>query len=253
MSGSENSSGLLGSFKSLLGKVSGERNLWDNARFIFADVPVDKKEAQKRLPWGLKLTDPPRATLFIVDYTKTSFTVPYHEAAMLLHVRHFWGAGLHCPWMIVDDDTALIFGRELLGYPKKAGEFVFEEDDQKASASVTRRGVKVLSMEGLKGERQTNPAPAFDVKTFNAGGPGSIFLFNPLWMFRPREVIHESREMEVKLEVGASEFDPIAEMIAGPPVSGRFVVMDIVGSRYNLPVGLCGVKFLATNYDIRFR
>lgn len=245
--------GFLGSLKRIFGMTYGKGNLWDNARFIFADVPVDKVRASRILPWGLKLAEPARATLFIVDYTKTSFTVPYHEAAMLLHVRHPLGQGLHCPWMIVDDDTALIYGRELLGYPKKLGVFEFEEDETGVRASLTRRGTRVLSMEGVKGERHRDPAPVFDVKTFNVGGPGSLFGINPIWMFRPREVIHESLEIEVKLEVLPSEFDPIAEVVAGNPVSGRFVVMDIVNSRYNIPVGLSGIQHLANTFDMRFR
>jgi len=242
-----------GMLKRIFSKVSGKENLWDNARFIFADVPVNRKEASRRLPWGLKLTDPPRATLFIVNYTKTSFTVPYHEAAMLLHVRHLCGTGLHCPWMLVDDDTAMIYGRELLGYPKKMGVFEFEESDQEVRSSLTRRGVKVLSLEGTKGEKQTRPAPAFDVKTFNAGGPGSLFLFNLIWMFRPKEVIHESLQMEVKLKIEPSKFDPIADMVAGDPVAGRFVVLDILNSKYNVPVGFCGLKFFGSNFYIRYR
>ena len=245
--------GFLGSVKHLLGLTYGKENLWDNARFIFADVPVDAVRASRILPWALKLTDPARATLFIADYPKTSFTVPYHEAALLLHVRHPLGQGLHCPWMIVDDDTALIYGRELLGYPKKMGEFEFEEDKSSVRASLTRRGTRILSIEGAKGERQAHPAPAFDIKTFNVGGPGSFFGINPIWMFRPREVMHESLEMEVELRVESSEFDPIADIIAGDPVSGRFVVLDIVGGRYNIPVGVSGVQHLVNNLDMRFR
>ncbi len=253
MTNGKDKPGFTAAAKKLFSLAHGEQNLWDNARFIFADVPVDKKEASRRLPFGLKLSDPPRATLFIVDYTKTSFTVPYHEAAILLHVKCVLGTGLHCPWMIVDDDTAMIYGRELLGYPKKMGEFVFEESEDRVSASLTRRGVTILSMEGEKGAKQKDPAPAFDVKTWNGGGPGSWFVVNPIWMFRPKEVIHESREMDVKLAVEHSEFDPVADMIAGDPVSGRFVAMDIVGSRYNLPVGLAGLRWLATNFEMRFR
>jgi len=244
--------GVFGSFKRLLGRFSSGQNLWDNARFLFAEVPVHPDEASRRLPCGLKLADPPRATLFLADYTKTSFSATYHEAALLVHVRHLFGTGVHCPWMIVDDDTALIYGRELLGYPKKMGAFTFEESEREVRASVSRRGVQVLSLAGLKGEAQPNPAPAFDVKTFNVGGPGSFFLFQPIWMFRPREAIRESRRVDVRVEVQPSEFDPIADLIEGEPVSGRFVVMDILGSRYNLPVGLCGVRYLETNFNLRF-
>ena len=133
------------------------------------------------------------------------------------------------------------------------GVFEFEEDETGVMASLTRRGTMILSMEGVKGERHPHPAPAFDVKTFNVGGPGSCFGINPIWMFRPREVIHESLEMEVDLEVLPSEFDPIAEVVAGEPISGRFVVMDIVNSRYNIPVGVSGVQHLANTFDMRFR
>ena len=238
----------------LWGLINGkQQNLWDNARFILADVPVDRARASRMLPAMLRLADPPRATLFIADYQKTSFTVPYHEAALLLHVRHPFGKGLHCPWMIVDDDTAMIFGRELLGYPKKMASFEFTEEGDMVSGSVTRRGVKVLAMAGTRGRRQSNPLPVFDIKTFNVGGPTSWFLINPIWMFRPREVMHESLEMEVRLDVLSSEFDPIAEVIAGDPVGGRFVVMDIVNSRYNIPVGVSGIQHLANNFDMRFR
>jgi len=78
-----------------------EGNLWDNARFILADVPLNAGAASGLLPAGLRPSDPAMATLFIVDYTRTSFTVPYHEAALLVHVRHrLFGPALHCSCFI---------------------------------------------------------------------------------------------------------------------------------------------------------
>lgn len=241
---------VLRSFKDTL---FGEENLWDDARFILADVPVDRDEAQRILPAGLRLTDPPTATLFIVDYKKTSFTEPYKEAAVLLHVQSFLGKGVHCPWMIVDDDTALIYGRELLGYPKKMGVFKFVEKEDRIKASITRRGVTVLELEGKRGAPQDPPPPVFDKKTFNAGGPGQMFLFNPLWLFNPSEVIHESYESDVKVTVRESEYDPIARLITGGAVSGRIVVMDIPGGKYHVPIGFAGLMHMGRNFITRFR
>jgi len=234
------------------GMINGKtQNLWDNARFILADVPLHPDRARKVLPWMLKPTTPPMATLFVVDYTKTSFTVPYHEAALLIHVQHPFGPGLHCYTMIVDDDTALIYGRELLGYPKKFAKFEWKEDGDRVAGSYTRRGVTVLSMEGTKGARQEPPKPVFDVKTYNVGGPGSLLLFNPIWLLRPQEVIHESYAMDVKVKIEPSEFDPISDLVVGEPVNSRFVVLDIVKSRYNLVAGLTGPQFMMNNYNIR--
>lgn len=246
--------GALGAIGKSIAMINGKKqNLWDNARFILADVPLHPDRVKAALPWFLKPVSPPRATLFVVNYTKTSFTVPYHEAAMLIHVRHFLGPGLHCHTMIVDDDTALIYGRELLGYPKKFAQFEFSENGDRVSGSYTRRGVKVLSMEGVKGARQAAPKPVFDVKTFNVGGPGSWFMLNPIWLLRPREVIHESYDLEVKVKLEPSEWDPIAELVVGEPTNGRFVVLDIVNSRYNIIAGFSGPSFTMTNFNVRFR
>jgi acetoacetate decarboxylase len=229
------------------------QNLWDNARLVLADLPVSAVKAQRLLPFGLKLSAPAMATLFVAHYPKTSFTAPYREAALLLHVRHWLGTGRHCSWMVLDDDTALIYGRELLGYPKKMAALEFAEDGERVRARVTRRGVTVLALECAKGALKASPPPVFDIKTYNVGGPGSWFVFNPLWMFRPREVIHEARECALKLKVRPSEWDPIADLITGSPINPRFVVMDLCSSHYNFPVGLTGLAFLLRNYNLRFR
>lgn len=231
----------------------GEENLWDNAHFILADVPLDKEEAKKILPRGLRLDDPPAATLFIADYKKNSFTEPYKEAAVLVHVRSALGRGVHCPWMIVDDDTALIHGRELLGFPKKMGEFIFEEDDEHIKASITRRGVTVLEIEGTRGQAQDPAPPVLGRKIFNTGGPGQLYLLNPLWLFHPTEVIHESYTADVKVTVRDSEHDPIARFVTGEAVSGRMVVMDIPGGKYHFPVNLGGMMHFGKTFLMRFK
>lgn len=139
-------------FKRMRKAIKSGLKLWENARFVMTDVPLDKQEAQKILPLGMNLTAPPMATVFVVNYQNTAFTVPYKEAAFLIHVRTPLGKGLHCCWMVVDDDTALILGRELLGYPKKMADIRFEEKGGDVKASVTRRGTRVLAMEAKRGQ-----------------------------------------------------------------------------------------------------
>jgi acetoacetate decarboxylase len=226
---------------------------WENARFIMADLPLRFEEATKILPMGMRLTEKPMATLFIVNYTQINFSVPYHEAALLIHVQTPIGLGVHCSWMIVDDDTALIYGRELLGYPKKMGVFTFDENQEKIQASISRRGKKVLCMEGKREKVQQPPPPVLDIKTFNVGGLGQGHFFNPIWLFRPKEVVHESYESEVTVTISDSEFDPIARLIAGDPVQGRIAVSDIVGLKYMLPVGIAGPFWLSHVFMFRFR
>lgn len=239
--------------KKILEPVLGNVKMWENARFVLADVPLHRHEARRILPFGLWPAKPAMATLFIADYTKTSFTAPYREAAILIHVRTPLGRGLHCPWMIVDDDTGLIYGREILGYPKKFGQFTFEEKDEAVTASVSRRGVEVLKIEARLKEPEESPRPVFDMKTWNAGGPGQFFAIQPIWLFRPKEEILQSRAAQAEVTIRESEYDPIARLVSGPPLNARFVVMDILGSRYNLPAGVAGLRWFVNTYNLRFR
>jgi len=245
-------------FKEVVGNLArvlrGKAQLWENARFVLAQVPLKHNEVKRILPCGLWPAEPATGTLFIANYTKTSFTAPYKESALLINVRTLLGSGVHCCWMVVDnDDTALIYGRELLGYPKKLAQITFEETDNHVSASVSRRGIKLLSMDAQKGPALFPGPPIFDQKTFNAGGMGQFFLLNPVWLFRPREVIKESFSAKVSMKLAESEYDPIAKLISGEPISGRIAVIDIPGSRYNFPVGIAGPRFFNNTFYMRFR
>ena len=72
---------------------------------------------------------------------------------------------MHCPWMLVDSDRSMIAGREVLGFPKKLGDFAFRVDGADVSdaafdaaaafrpgaritAKVTRGGVALVEMSG---------------------------------------------------------------------------------------------------------
>lgn len=240
-------------FARLVKQAEIEGTLWEDAHFLMADVPLKVREARKLLPLGMKLADPPLATLFIADYHRTGFTVPYRESAALIHVKALFGTGVYCCWMNVDDDTALIYGRELLGYPKKMAEIEFEETPDGGKASVTRRGVTVLSMEGSRGAREADPGPVAGVKTFNVGGMGQTFLFNPVWLLRYEETVYESYDAEVKVELNESEYDPLTSFLEPGATGGRMAIIDIVGARYLVPVGLAGPKWLSNTFSMRMR
>ena len=91
----------------------------------------------------------------------------YHEAAIVFDVEHTTSgaSAMHCPWMLVDSDRSMIAGREVLGFPKKLGDFAFRVDGADVSdaafdaaaafrpgaritAKVTRGGVALVEMSG---------------------------------------------------------------------------------------------------------
>lgn len=226
----------------------------ENARFLLWEVPLAAAEAQRVLPFGVRLSDPPAGTFFVVDYTRPTFTFPYHEATLLIHVRTLLGEGVHPCWMTVDDDTPMIYGRETLAYPKKMAQFTFREDGDGVATSVTRRGTELLAFSGRRGAPLPSPPPIFGRKTFNVGGIGQLLGINTIWLSRLYETVRESTELvDVKLRLQDSPYDPFARLVAGDPIRPRMVVTDIAGARYLAPVGVTGPVWFSRTFFLRYR
>lgn len=228
-------------------------NQCENARFVVAELPLDRREASAVLPLALKLDDPPTGTFFMVDYRKPAYSEPYLEAAMLVHVRTLLGPGMHCCWIVVDNDTPMIYGRETLAYPKKMAQMEFEETEDVVTAGVRRREIDLVRLEARKTQPIRDPAPVFGAVTYNVGGIGEMLGIQPIWRFRLQERFVEAHALEMNLTLTDSAFDPIARLIAGPPVSARFAVADIAGVQSILPIGLAGPRFLARTFYMRYR
>jgi len=242
-------------FKVMMAVAGLKVKLWEDTTFILVDVPLDPEETKKILPLLMRLDKPYRATFFIARYPRTAFTGSYNEAALLLHVRTPLGRGVYCPWMIVNDDTAMIYGRELLGYPKKMADIPFRDDGSKITAGLTRRGIEVVSVEAERIQKEENPAPVLQIKTFNIGGMWQSFAFNPVWMFKPREIIHESYTAKAELNIRYSDYDPIRSLIAEyvNPLTARIIKTDILGTRTMWPVGFTGMRLFGNTFNLRFR
>jgi acetoacetate decarboxylase len=242
-------------FKLMLALNGLKVKLWEDTTFILIDVPLNPDETKKILPLFMCPDKPYRATFFIAKYPRTAFTGAYNEAALLVHVCTPLGKGVYCPWMIVNDDTAMIYGRELLGYPKKMADIPFDDDGKKITASLTRRGVKVISVSAERVKKEDNPGPVLQIKTFNIGGMLQSYFVNPIWMFKPREIIHESYTAKATLDIMHSDYDPIRDLIAGysHPMDARIAKTDILGSRMIFPVGLTGWRTFVNTFNLRFR
>jgi acetoacetate decarboxylase len=247
---------IFGMMASIFALLRCKVKMWENGHCVLIDVPINPREAKKLLPLGLRLQDSNRATFFIADYAKTAFTTPYRECALLLHVHsRLGGAGVHCPWMIVDDDTALIYGRELLAYPKKMGAITFSEKDGVITSGLSRRGVNLASVKAATQGLEKNPQPVAGVKIFNTGGMGQFLAFNAVWLFKFVEHIHASYTATAELSIEDSPYDPIRKLIADytNPLPARIAKIDILGWHYMLPVSLAGPWNYANTFEYKFR
>ena len=230
-------------------------NFWTRARMVWAEVPVDAEQVRAWVPFPLRLAKPATASVFIADYPQTSFGSIYHEAAILLDVTLLGIPLQYCPWMIVDDDSAMILGREMLGYPKKMGIFRFEERDGHFLGSVARGGQEVFRIEATL-TRRTLANPALGIGRWQVNLRNMLGLLpGHLLLFRPRETVHEAQELEdAVVTLTASPDDPIA-IAVGAARKASIRTCDIGSTMYPPPLRIFPVSpfFQASLTSLRVR
>jgi Acetoacetate decarboxylase (ADC) len=226
--------------------------IWTNARVLAVEVHVAEDAARSLLPAALHLPDPATATLFVADYPETQFGSVYREAAVLLHVEDATGPTLHCPWMVVDDDTALILGREVLGFPKKMAEIRLDALEGGLVGTVRRRGTEIMRLEATLHEAETTPEPFFARRMVNVIGTPSSGM-RLIELAPGAEVIHSARRAEARVTLTSSERDPLGELQAVPTGWARAVDLDFgaVGGPPAQTVGEVDADWIARRFFAR--
>ncbi|WP_421840407.1 acetoacetate decarboxylase family protein [Mycobacterium sp.] len=210
--------------------------LYRNAHYFTATVEVDPDQMQPWMPPGVRLADPPRADVFTAFFPDCNFGSVYHEAGLFVHIKAGRKIGIHCPWMILDDDVALILGRELLGYPKKLGEIEWRLTDTEIRADATRRGQKLISMNGYLGETLTAGPPILGRPHRNVAGLAGLFV---PWVlaFTPTEKPIEVRRVDdFVLRIDGCERDPLDKMGLGHVIEARLHRVDLSAGMPPIPI-----------------
>jgi acetoacetate decarboxylase len=223
------------------------RTLYRDAHYFAATVEVDPDAMRPWLPAGVRLTAPARADLFTACFPDCTYLdAPYHEAGLFVHVKTTFGTGIHCPWMIVDDDVALILGRELLGYPKKLGQIDWTLDGDTIHAHATRRQTSLVTMHGTLGEALPDAPKILGRPHRNAAG-GLGLTLPRLLAFTPGEHPIEVRRVEdFELEIGGCERDPIDQMGLGRVLDARLHRVDLTAGTPPVPFLPLNPLFLAS-------
>jgi acetoacetate decarboxylase len=225
-----------GSLKQLSKMLAPGDWLYRDAHYFAAEMEIDPSAARRWVPRPLRLASPAVATIFTAWFPHNTFGSVYSEAGLFLHVQHRWTRALYSPWMLVDDDVALILGRELLGYPKKMGtiEFAIHGDEIRGVAS--RLGTELVRMEGTLCERIDDPPPMLGRPHRNVRASLGVALPKVL-AFTPKEQAIEVRRAEVKVIVGGSERDPLAELGFGRVLRSCLHRVNLGASGIPIPCG----------------
>lgn len=209
--------------------------LYEDAHYLASEVDLDPRAARRFLPWPLSFGEDPTATVFTGFFPKNTFGSVYHEAGVFFHVRHGRTPVIFCPWMLVDDDVALIVGRELLGYPKKLGEIDWSLSGDGIHGVASRRGSTLITMRGTLGPPVVD-APKILGKPHRNVRASMGLAMPKLVAFTPSETPIEVREASLTLEIGASERDPLCEMGLGKVRRSLLHRVNLRGGGIPVPV-----------------
>lgn len=204
------------------------------AEMLLVGFRTDPGVLARVLPRPLVPTDDGMAVVFVAHYPETNFGVTYREGALTVPAAFKGEVGGYCLAMPVDNDMAMIGGRERFGFPKKlADEITLERDQGNVVGRVVRHGEEILHLEAeltsdidigaLEGlapapvqDLEGNPAlpfVSFLFKYFPAAD-GSGFEYPPrvirqVTLFRPREGLQSGAG---KIELGRAAADPLGEI-----------------------------------------
>ena len=211
--------------------------IYRDAHYLAADVEVDPAIARRWLPRPLRLAEPGRARVFTGYFPTNTFGSVYHEAGIFVDVMHGRSRAIYCPWMIVDDDVALIAGRELLGYPKKLGEITWEHTADRIRGVASRRGHELIAMTGTLGDVIADPPPILGVPHRNVRSTAGVAI-PKLIAFTPRERVVEVRRADLAVTIRGSERDPLHELGLGRVLGARLHRVDLGGAMPPVPLGV---------------
>jgi len=121
---------------------------FQKAEMLMASFKTDYEIVKDILPPPLKAPKEPLAMVFVAKYPETNFGCVYNEGALLIQCKYKGEYGYYCLSMPVDDDMAMIAGRETFGFPKKlADKISLQKENDLVTGCVLRKGVEILKIE----------------------------------------------------------------------------------------------------------
>jgi len=192
--------------------------MWPNAQ-ILASIYITKPEIiQKILPPPLEAGKTGVVLVFIAKYPESNFGVKYNESAMFVQASFPSDKGnidgVYCPCMYVDNDVAMIGGREVYGLPKKIAKIELKREGDKVKGTLEREGVKIMDMKATlteKMESSWNYGPTFSLRVFPSPDVESLSLAEILAI----DITTEPKEIHAAtgtLKFEKSEKDPLYEI-----------------------------------------
>lgn len=121
-------------------------SVFKNAEMVHVFWLTKPEIIERILPPLLEPIEKPLCTAFVAYYPSTNQGQPYHESAIYVRIKYKDEFANYCLGMHVDDDRAMIGGREICGFPKKMAKFKIELGEKEIHAWSERLGVRNIEI-----------------------------------------------------------------------------------------------------------
>ena len=170
------------------------------------------------LPPPLVPATEPWALTYISHFPDTNLGPGYREGAIFIRCQYKGEIGNYCLSMPLDGDDDRIFnGRDIYGFPKKAGTVYLNRNGDKVEGWIERKGIRFVTIKAQLMTRMDEPpikvGPSFLFKylpaaNFQPGFDGPVFLVK-----QKTELKYHSFEMGAgEIEFKDSPYDPWGEI-----------------------------------------
>ena len=209
------------SFKRQIEEIEIKRETLRNSIFTEAEMLTVHWETkpeiiEKILPPPLEPIEIPLVSSFIAYYPKTNQGQPYYESALFIRSKYKEELGNYFLAMHVDDDRAMIGGREICGFPKKMANISLKKDGTKIFAFSERLGTRYVELKVDLSETfndSETPKILQKYKVLPSRKKGTInynFKFFPSpdktgFDYNPRLVRQETLIKPISMEMGNAE------------------------------------------------
>ena len=194
----------------------------ESINFVYETKP---EIVERLLPPPLEPLERPIASMYIADFPRTNFGVIYREAALMLLCKYKEKIGVYTLSMPVDNDMAMVLGREIFGYPKKMGTIHFQKGKKQIHAWTERNGIRFIEIKAKLGMKipekmaiknglgpNKNTSFGFNFKHFIAPDVHG-FDYNPRLIVQPLEFDRTSLiNAKVSITMNESKDDPWTEV-----------------------------------------
>ncbi|WP_334074161.1 MULTISPECIES: acetoacetate decarboxylase family protein [Paenibacillus] len=216
---------------------------------------------ERILPAPLKAASRPLVHAFVAHYPRTSFSLPYSEAALFVLADYHGEVGTYCLSMPISDDVAMGLGREICGFPKKIADIEMKKDGNLVEGTVRRHGIDFFrvrahlngKMNAEDGQKVIDEYYGHDLAVFNIkysqAIDGSGFDLKPTLVKQNTTMdVRVLRKGEVEISMQDSPHDPWAELEVVNLLGGVYTVSDTVLLKGTMLEQLKPDEFLPYSY-----